>query len=232
MIIALHAHCDTGSVRDPHALAVVSELGVKNVRLTGCPVLFWAQQPDLPPVRPIPHEDVVITARNWLMHRWPDAVDHPVQIAFLDTVIKNFSSVPWLYALHEDFDESLLSKLGIAERNIFRGSTAEDFIALYRDQKHVVLASRLHGGMLALANGVPAVFVGHDTRTYSFCDLMGLDYVELFSDGAADVATQRLRRILEGDASEFADLNRRFQSLRQEMSLFRRENSLTVEVLI
>jgi hypothetical protein len=61
---------------------------------------------------------------------------------------------------------------------------------------------------------------------------MGLDYVELFSDGAADVATQRLRRILDGDASEFADLNRRFQSLRQEMSLFRRENSLTVEVLI
>ena len=57
--------------------------------------------------------------------------------------------------------------------------------------------------MLALANGVPAVFVGHDTRTYSFCDLMGLDYVELFSDGAADVATRRIRKILEGDASEF-----------------------------
>jgi len=41
MIRALHDHCALGSVRDPHTAEIVSSLGVKNVRLTGCPVLFW-----------------------------------------------------------------------------------------------------------------------------------------------------------------------------------------------
>jgi hypothetical protein len=41
---------------------------------------------------------------------------------------------------------------------------------------------RLHAGMLAVANGVPALFIGHDTRTYSFCEMMGLECIELFAD--------------------------------------------------
>src|SRR4051812_17072280 len=62
MIRALHARCAVGGVRDPYSAEVVARTGVRNAVLTGCPVLFWAGQEDLPPVRPVARSRVVLTA--------------------------------------------------------------------------------------------------------------------------------------------------------------------------
>jgi polysaccharide pyruvyl transferase WcaK-like protein len=226
MIKALHAHCVTGSVRDPHTAAVVRGVGVENFIQTGCPVLFWARGATLPAVQAAKRTRLVITARNWLMHRWPDNVDHPVQIQFLRTILDSFPREQMTFVIHEEYDQRLVSLLNIPAEMVFRSEQADDYQRLYTDSANVVLASRLHAGMLAVANGVPTVFVGHDSRAYSFCEMMDLDCVELFSETSALDAVKRLRQILDGDVTYAARMQPRFQELRLRMTEFLQVNNL------
>jgi hypothetical protein len=226
MIRALHAHCEMGSVRDPYSAAVVARTGVKNVALTGCPVLFWSGSPTLPVPRPTPRRRIVVTARNWLMHREPHNVNHPVQIRLLRQVFETFRGEDVVFAIHEDFDTELVGALGLSAERVFRPATSEDCVSLYTRGDTVVLASRLHAGMLAIANGVPTLFVGHDTRTYSFCDMLGLPYVELFSDTCGDECIEGLRRLLAGDVSLPRTATGRYAELRRAMADCLRRNGV------
>jgi polysaccharide pyruvyl transferase WcaK-like protein len=130
------------------------------------------------------------------------------------------------FAVHEEFDESLVKTLEIPESMIVRGYDVNSFLDLYSDADNSVLAMRLHAGMLALANGLPAVFVGHDTRTYAFCELAGLSWVELFAAGAARETVDRVRRVMSGEVSEFAEVRARFPHLREAMSRFMQANDI------
>jgi polysaccharide pyruvyl transferase WcaK-like protein len=228
MIRALHGSCVVGSVRDPFSADVVARTGVTNVLMTGCPVLFWAQRDSLPVPQPGRRRRIVVTARNWLMHRWPDNVDHPVQLRLLENVVRSFPAEQVSFAVHEDFDERLVGRLNIPPANVVRGRRPADFVRLYSDPDNVVLALRLHAGMIAVANGVPAVFVAHDTRTYSFCDMMGLGAVEMFADDAGADCVARLSRALDGDVVEFAAPPARFSRLRATMQEFLAANQLPV----
>lgn len=220
MIRELHRACAVGSVRDPHSASVVRRARVRNYLLTGCPVLLWSGEPELPAVEPVKRDRVVITARNWLMHREPHTIDHPVQIEYLRTVLDALDDVEVVFAIHEDFDRRLVDALGIPSESVFDSDDPNAYVELYSDKRSVVLANRLHAGMLALANGVPAVFVGHDTRTYSFCDLVGLPYHELFDPASPQESVENLRRVLAGDVAQFASVARRYPELRAAMYRF------------
>jgi polysaccharide pyruvyl transferase WcaK-like protein len=226
MIRALHEHCRMGGVRDPHAAEVASRAGVRNFVMTGCPVLYWAGAGGLPAVRPVRRERIILTARNWLMHRWPDNVDHPVQIEFLRAVLDHFGRERILFAVHEDFDRRLIEVLGIPPDQAVDSEDPDDYIRLYTHPEHVVLAMRLHAGMLAVANGVPAVFIGHDTRTYAFCGMMGIEHLELFDARCTAETIARIERILEGDVSAFGRAAEAFERLRPAMRAFLEANSL------
>jgi hypothetical protein len=226
MIRAIHARCAVGGVRDRHSERVVSGVGVANVTLTGCPVLFWAGGESLPAVRPGRRRRVVVTARNWLMHRDPDNVDHPVQIAVLRGVLAGLPPEQVLFAVHEDFDARLVSLLNLPRGAVFHSDNFEDYVRLYSDPENVVLALRLHAGMLGLANGLPVVFVGHDTRTYSFCHLLGLRYVELFSDDCVRQCVGRLEKVLGGDTSGLEGSQASYGRLRAAMTAFLGANAL------
>lgn len=226
MIRALHAACTTGSVRDRHSLAMVSDVGVRNVALTGCPVLFWSLSPAAPEVAPRRRSRVVVTARNWLMHRWPDNVDHPAQIALLRGILDQLSSDEIVFAIHEEYDERLLTTLGIPPASVLRSDRWQDYADLYSDDASVVLALRLHAGMMSVANGVPAVFVGHDTRTYAFCELLDLPYVDLFSPNAATECLSAIGRLVDGDVGAFSAMREPYGHLAAAMGAFMEDNHL------
>ena len=42
-----------------------------------------------------------------------------------------------------------------------------------------VTGFRLHGNLLALANGVPALYITYDSRTREFVDTLGIPFIEL-----------------------------------------------------
>ena len=229
MIRLLHQHCAVGSVRDPHSAAVVARTGVSNVIMTGCPVLFWAGQPHLPAITARPRRRLIVTARNWLMHRWPDAVDHPVQIELLRRVLAHFPPEMVTFAVHEDFDRNLVDRLNIPRQRVLDSEDPQDYVRVYGDPDHVVLALRLHAGMLARANGLPAVFVGHDTRSYAFCEMLGIECLDLFADDCGAACIDRLERTLAGgdgniDGNDAADAV--FQRLAVAMSDFMSANNL------
>jgi len=226
MVRALHERCAAGGVRDPFSVEVVRRLGVENFALTGCPVLFWSGADELPLPDARPRQRVVVTARNWLMHRWPDAVDHPVQVEFLRRVLDGLRDHEVVFAVHESFDLSLLDTLGLGGDGVLVSEDPDDYIALYTDPDNVVLAMRLHAGMLALANGAPAVFVGHDTRTYSFCRMLGLDWIELFADGAAEACLAAVRAALAGDVAAQHAAAGPYRELRGAMAGFLEANGL------
>ena len=226
MIRAIHSKCERGSVRDPYSHDVVTAVGVENITLTGCPVFQWSRNVSLPPVQPLKRSRIVVTARNWLMHRWPDNVDHPVQIRLLKRLWSSFPLEQMTFAIHEELDERLVREIGIPESNVLRSDDPEDYVALYTDPATVVVAMRLHAGMLAVANGVPAVFVGHDTRTYSFCDMAGLDYVELFSERAADDCVERVQNVLDGAVESFDAASASHAELGEAMQDFLRVNDI------
>jgi hypothetical protein len=160
------------------------------------------------------------------MHRWPENVDHPVQLNFLRSVLRRLPRNQIVFAAHEDFDLRLIDLLKIPSDVVFRSARPQAYIDLYTDQDHVVLASRLHAGMLALASGVPAVFVGHDTRTYSFCQMMGLNYVELFSDSAAQQAIEAVELLMAGDVACFARTRLAYAQLWHSLHVFLGRNAL------
>jgi len=226
MIRELHSHCAVGGVRDPHSAEVVARTGVENFILTGCPVLFWARGAALPEIRPRTKRRILLTARNWLMHRWPDNVNHPVQIEFLRRILASFPPDRLVFAIHEDFDTRLVDILKIPRRMIFQSDRPEDYVSLYTEPDQVILSMRLHAGMLGLANGVPAAFIGHDTRTYSFCQMMGLEYIELFSEDAPERSIVLLRRLSDGDVTPFVNAQENYRELRSAMVRFLRMNGL------
>ena len=225
MIQAIHDRCVLGSVRDPHAQRVVARAGVDNVILTGCPVLFWDRRGRLPAVEPRRRRRLVLTARNWLMHHWPSNVDHPAQIELLRRLLAHFERVPIVFAVHEDFDRRLLRLLNVPDDMMLDSCDAQDYVRLYSDPDNVVLAMRLHAGMLARANGLPVVFVGHDTRTYAFCDMLGIECLDLFAEDCAERCIDRLADALAGRAApDQACL--RFDALRAAMDRFLAANRL------
>jgi hypothetical protein len=225
MIRALHERCAAGSVRDPHGAAVLERAGVENFIMTGCPVLFWAGQENLPAVSIGPRKRLVLTARNWLMHRWPDNVDHPVQVDLLRRVLSHFAGEQILFAVHEDFDRSLVEKLGVSASAVVDASEPEAYVQLYSDPQNAVLAMRLHAGMLARANGLGAVFVGHDTRTYAFCEMMGIECIDLFDSQCVKKTLAALDWVMAGEACEDG-CETVFSGLMESMTRFMEANDL------
>jgi polysaccharide pyruvyl transferase WcaK-like protein len=227
MIQLLHSKCEVGSVRDPHAAEVVAGADVTNAELTGCAVMQWSLAEDLPRIEPRQRSKLVLTARNWLMHREPYHLDDPTQIDVLREVVGSWDG-DVAYAIHEPFDRNIIELLGLSPDQVFDSDDPLEYLELYADPDAVVVGSRLHAGICALAQGVPSVFVGHDTRTYSFCDLMGLGYVELFDASAADQITARVAALAAGDVSEFAALADRYRELRARMRKVFEANDLPV----
>lgn len=226
MIRILHSRCKLGSVRDPHSAEVVSHAGVENAILTGCPVLFWMRGKSLPTIKSIKRQRIVVTARNWLMHSWPKNVDNPVQIRFFQKLLKSYPANQLLFVIHEEWDERLVDLLNIPRKIVFKSDKPEDYMKLYNDHENVILAMRLHAGMLAIANGIPAVFVGHDTRTYSFCMMLGLDYIELFSKTSAEDCITSIQGVLDGNVTPFARMQSQYQEILKAMERFLDTNDL------
>jgi polysaccharide pyruvyl transferase WcaK-like protein len=196
----IHASCALGSARDPGTMELLEGLGIENARLTGCPVLHWEHRATLPELGAQPRTRVLVAARNYLMHH-EHPQDHPVKLSYMRQVIDALPPDAVRCVIHETVDAELFERLGIPAEQIVWPASTEEYVELYSDPSSVVLACRLHAGMLALATGAPAVFVGHDTRTYSFCEMVGLPSIRLLDADAAPRSIAGLEAALAGDVS-------------------------------
>jgi glycosyltransferase involved in cell wall biosynthesis/predicted O-methyltransferase YrrM len=167
----IHERCAIGSVRDGVSLEFVRGLGIRNVELTGCPVLFHGLQE---PRFSVPSsERLVLSVRARLLHvedQWSEK-----QTATLRRLCREFRptlllqspyDVPLATRLAKEFGLECLQDSEWGATPMIEGVTRATRTAGFR----------LHFGMLSLAHGKPATFLATDTRTSGFCDMVGVPW--------------------------------------------------------
>lgn len=212
---ALHDRCQVASVRDPLSAEFVRSLGIKNVELTGCPVLFHGiAEPEFVDAG----TELQVSIRERLLH--VPAELGAKQRATLTRLCRERR--PTL-VVQSPYDLPLAFEL--AARHGVRvvcdpGFQAGALVDAVRVCKRT-LGFRLHYGMLALSWGRPATFLATDTRVTEFCRMMGLPWHEVATYEDAELVDELAR-----PAPDMAAFTRRWRALRDTMVAVLHANGL------
>lgn len=167
----IHERCAVGSVRDPVALDFVRSLGIRNVELTGCPVLFHGLRE--PQFLEPSSERLVLSVRARLLHveeHW-----NLKQMETLRRLCRDFRPVLLLQSPYDlPIAEDLVREFGLESLHDDNWGAGPMIQGVHLATR--TAGFRLHFGMLSLAYGRPATFLATDTRTSGFCDMMGVPY--------------------------------------------------------
>ncbi|MFT4514086.1 MAG: hypothetical protein ACI89X_001420 [Planctomycetota bacterium] len=210
----IHSRCEVAGARDPQAYHFVRSLGIQNVELTGCPVLFHnVSAPNFAPRS----GQVALALRKRLLHV-PE-----IQASKSETILEHLciAESP-LLVLQSPYDLPQAQQLADRHHLQVCADPQWQADALLAALPHVraSIGLRLHWNMLCLAHGIPAVLLGTDTRTSSFCDLMGLPFHAIDSCTTGTLL-QQLHQ--DFDATRFLH---RWHLLRRSMDAMLQANGL------
>lgn len=193
------------SVRGAFTADVVERLGGKNIRITGCPSLFYtlSQQPvRVPEMLRLPERSVGVSLHTGLMRNifcsapvkarqkqadamiW--ALKNTANTAFFEQGVKleydiADRSLPFQERLSAA--QTVLKRLGNTEgltkekmlAHMVSVQNIEEWLAKARDLD-AIIGFRFHGNMIALLQGKPCYYWVYDSRLTEFCELYGLPY--------------------------------------------------------
>ena len=196
-------------VRGAYSADVLAGLGIRNVRIIGCPTAFRANDPDL--AIKLPPLDQVRTAGVTLRREVSATYAQDIQryLTFHRDLVK---------AMAGRFDVTLMAQGEAEEKKLALGTAAqkEEAIAalrengwanawylddemerLYRSRMFysdvvadyeqlvrrldLVLGYRLHGNLMALANGTPSIYFTYDSRTVEFAETFRIPSFDVFA---------------------------------------------------
>ena len=239
-------------VRGAYSAQVLWDLGIKNVRIVGCPTAFRRNNPDLsiqlPPLESI--RTAGITVRREVSSTY--ARDIQQYLTFHRDLVKSLAS---------RFDVVLMAQGEVEEKKIVLGTIEQrdealaalradkqvrdwylddameklhrerlfysDVVADYEDlvqQKDLVLGYRLHGNLMALANGVPSIYFTYDSRTVEFAETYQIPSFDVFSG-------KEFRLEDYWDQSLFDKFNRAYHHTYREMHQFLTENGADTKMV-
>lgn len=200
-------------VRGYFTAEVLNRLGIKNVRVIGCPSLYWGSQPNLRiPQRQWGAGSMRVAfngSRNVTGHSTSPADAIRIERSLLEAaraigspyVLQN--EVPEIaIAAGESIPDQERQIEGIL-RALGLGWTSAEYLAFARQQTRVffsveewsafirgfdfVLGSRFHGNLIALLQGVPAFVIAHDARTRELCELFHMPHLQVSEVPRIDV---------------------------------------------
>uniref|UniRef100_UPI003F70901F polysaccharide pyruvyl transferase family protein n=1 Tax=Sandarakinorhabdus sp. TaxID=1916663 RepID=UPI003F70901F len=196
------------SVRGAFTAAVVERLGGKNIRITGCPSLFYTlqlQPVQVPEMLSMPERSIGLSlhtglTKNIFCHAPADArAKHALA---LNWAVENAVNASF-------FEQGVLEEYDVADHSlsfarrreaaveIIRRIKAEDSITPERLMAHMVsvksieewlakardldaiVGFRFHGNMVAMLQGKPSYYWVYDSRLTEFCQLYGLPYQDV-----------------------------------------------------
>ena len=211
----IHASCKLGSARDPRTVEALNEAGIKNVAMTGCPTMFRSLSPTWS-LKQKQTKKVVVTVRHGQKANVRLLVKQLAK-AGLDPVV----------AAQQDKDNFLTRSIPLVQKSV--PTLYEYDIAPYTkliDESIGAIGWRLHGNMIHLAHGNPAVLFSNCSRGDSFCDAFALpriqcpDHHQLTEPEVA----QQVQKLL--DPATFEKLPARYREYRASMARFLTENAL------
>jgi polysaccharide pyruvyl transferase WcaK-like protein len=170
----IHERFTVGSVRDPASLRFVRGLGIRNVELTGCPVLFHAKKE--PYFGEGDCSRLVLSVRARLLYvenRWGAK-----SLKTLEHLCRQFKPTLILQSPYDiAIGERLANEFGV--EYLYDGKWGCEVMINAAQMASRTAGFRLHFGMLSLSYGKHAIFIGTDTRTSEFCEMMGLPYHDI-----------------------------------------------------
>ncbi|WP_332684827.1 polysaccharide pyruvyl transferase family protein [Bosea sp. (in: a-proteobacteria)] len=234
-------------VRGTYSAEVLNGLGIKNVRIIGCPTAFRNNKPDLA-IR-LPALDSVkqvgVTLRREVSKAY--AKDIGRYLTFHRDLVK---------AMAARFEVTLMAQGEIEEKKLALGTPAQkqeamaalrenawatewyldpqmdelyrnrmfysDVVAEYEQlvrRLDLVLGYRLHGNLMALSNGTPSIYFTYDSRTVEFAETFRIPSVDVF-----DSKEFRLEEYWE--QARFDRFNAAYGSVYRAMSAFLSENKV------
>ncbi|WP_188261601.1 polysaccharide pyruvyl transferase family protein [Azospirillum tabaci] len=235
----------TLGVRGTYTAEVLWDLGIKNVRIVGCPTAFRNRDPelriDLPSLDSV--RNVGITMRREVSsHYSPDVKTYLTRHRdFVKDMSRRFDTVLMMQGEVEEkkllwgTDEQKAEAWDELHNNnwlknwyfdeeldelyrsrLWYSDVVADYESIVRS-KDLVLGYRLHGNLMALSNGTPSVYFSYDSRTAEFAETFAIPCYDVYSDKPF---------VLEEywDQSLFEKFNRTFYQRYRDMREFLDEN--------
>jgi len=234
-------------VRGTYSAEVLNDLGIKNVRIIGCPTAFRNNDPNLairlPPLEQI--KTAGVTLRREVSKTY--AQDIKRYLTFHRSLVK---------AMADRFEVTLMSQGEVEEKKLALGTIDQQAQAMtalranewannwYLDEQverlyqtrmfysdvvaeyerlvrglDLVLGYRLHGNLMALANGTPSIYFTYDSRTVEFAETFKIPSVDVFSG-------QDFRLEDYWEQARFDRFNAAYAQVYRAMSAFLSENKI------
>ncbi|QFU17181.1 polysaccharide pyruvyl transferase family protein [Microvirga thermotolerans] len=239
-------------VRGTYSAQVLWDIGIRNVRIVGCPTAFRRNNPNLTiQLQPLDKVRYVgITMRREVSPAY--AQDIKRYLTFHRDLVKS---------LAQRFDVVLMAQGEVEEKKIVFGTPEQkeeafaalrankwvsdwyldetmeklhrerlfysDVVADYEDlvqQKDLVLGYRLHGNLMALSNGTPSIYFTYDSRTVEFAETFQIPSFDVFS--GKDFSLEEY-----WDQSLFDKFNRAYHHTYREMRQFLVENGVDTKMV-
>lgn len=240
-------HSASLGVRGSYTAQVLWDIGVRNVRIVGCPTAFRNNDPDLridlPPLESV--RDVGFTVRREVSSLYsPDIAKYlcrhrdtikalarrfdirlmmqgEVEEKFLIWGTKEQRQATWdWFKNHEMLGRHFMDAEmeRLYRTKLFYSDMVADYEALVR-QKDLVLGYRLHGNLMALSNGVPSIYFTYDSRTEEFSETFAIPSYNVYVD--RDFVLEEF-----WDQSLFERFNCAYHMRYREMRQFLEENGV------
>lgn len=204
---AMADRCETMGVRGSYTAQVLWDIGVKNTRIIGCPTLFRQRNPDLRiDLRPLDDiRKVGYTLRREVSPEYsPDTERYlSVQKETILAASRRFDLTvmaqgeveekklvlgapehqeeAWAALQHDKWITGRDDPLAAIYRDrLFYSDSVADYDDIVRKQD-LVLGYRLHGNLIALANGTPSVYFTYDSRTAEFVETFAIPAYDVYS---------------------------------------------------
>ncbi|MCB8821410.1 polysaccharide pyruvyl transferase family protein [Microvirga rosea] len=239
-------------VRGAYSAQVLWDIGIRNVRIVGCPTAFRRNNPDmkiqLPSLDKVRY--VGVTMRREVSPAY--AQDIKRYLTFHRDFVKD---------LAQRFDVVLMAQGEVEEKKIVFGTQEQkeeafaalrankwvsdwymdetmerlhrerlfysDVVSDYEDlvqQKDLVLGYRLHGNLMALSNGTPSIYFTYDSRTVEFAETFQIPSFDVFA--GKDFKLEEY-----WDQSLFDKFNRAYHHTYREMRQFLVENNVDTKMV-
>lgn len=246
MLHLLADRCESIGVRGARTAEALASFGVKNLDVIGCPTLFrrrtregairsWDPQAVRRVAFNVRREVSQDYARNTAsyLRRHLD-IFAQFDKAFETTVMTHGEVAEKIFALRQDQHYATASE-ELTKQGWF-GKAPDDRVraaylnrSFYSDRVRdydefvrgfdLVTGYRLHGNLIALANGVPSFYFVYDERTHEICETFGIPFFDVRGTEPSD-----LQEMLRPDL--FAGFNAKFRAAYQTMAAFLERNGL------
>ena len=188
--------CETVGVRGDYTAEVLWDVGVRNLRVIGCPTLS-PRNPDLridlPPLDSI--ERVAFTLRREVSATYARDIERylGLQEQVIADLVGRFAEVTVsaqgeieekkiVFGTDEQREQAIERLIGgrwldgpddpltaLCRTRLFYSDVVADYESMVR-RHELVLGYRLHGNLIASANGVPSIYFTYDSRTAEFAE--------------------------------------------------------------